>query len=266
MNLQDATAQAILNESNRQREKDRMKQWVSTVLENKVLEESSMSKIAEYISYYQVGFITAFRQGRTKAQNQDKNYELKLDIIQDLDKLNLSYLKVDGTYPEVKIDDNGIPIDGEFTQIFEETFCIINDRYRSDNFIEIMCALCGKYEQDSVLIVFPPADNQKKIEANIVACEYNKDGNIVATYKGFTVSAYDKYKDRNPKVQDYYTKIGNKKLSFTNRKEFNEDYGKEPEFDVLTYRLKKHGNLGSMLGARQRSSEVERVLNALKIN
>ena len=27
MNLQDATAQAILNESNKQREKDRMRQW-----------------------------------------------------------------------------------------------------------------------------------------------------------------------------------------------------------------------------------------------
>ncbi len=249
-----------MTEVDKQKELKRMQEWVNTILEGRKLEESSMSKVAEYISHYQVGFITAFRQGNTKSTNQDRNHDLKLDIIQDLNKTKLSYIKVDGTYPETKLDKDGNPIDGEFIQIFEETFAIINDQYDSNDFIKIMSNLCGKYDQDSVLIVFPPTNSQKKIEDNVTAAEYNKDGKQVATYKGFTVSVYDKYKDKNTDIEEYYTKVGNKKLSFTNRQEVSESIDKEPKFDIYTYRLKKQGNLGGMLEAQRKHYFVEALL------
>lgn len=243
-----------------QKERKRMQEWVDKILEGRKLEESSMSKVAEYISHYQVGFITAFRQGNTKATNQDRNYNLKLDIIQDLNKTNLSYIKVDGTYPEQAKDKDGNDISNSYVQIFEETFAVINDQYISDDFIKIMCNLANKYNQDSTLIVFPPADTVRKIEDNITAAEYDGNGNKIATYKGFTISVYDKYKDRNPDIMEYYTKVGNKKLSFTNRQEVNECIDKEPKFDVLTYRLKKSGNQGSMLEAQRKHNYVEKLL------
>ena len=146
-------------------------------------------------------------------------------------------------------------------QIFEETFAVINDQYRSDDFIKIMCSLVKKYNQDSTLIVFPPSNDSKKIEDNITAAEYDGNGEKIATYKGFTISAYDKYKDKNTDIEEYYTKVGNKKLSFTNRQEVEECIDKEPEYDVYTYRLKKQGNQGSMLESQRKHIYVEGLLN-----
>ena len=260
-NINRGVGENIMSNEDKEKELKRMQEWVNKVLENRKLEESSMSKVAEYISHYQVGFITAFRQGNTKAVNQNNNHWLKLDIIQDLDKTKLSYIKVDGTYPEQKKNADGTDAEGEYVQIFEETFAVINDQYRSDDFIKIMCSLVKKYNQDSTLIVFPPSNDSKKIEDNITAAEYDGDGNKKATYKGFTVSVYDKYKDKNTAVEEYYTKVGNKKLSFTNRQEVKECIDKEPEYDVYTYRLKKQGNQGSMLESQRKHIYVEGLLN-----
>lgn len=246
-----------MTESEKEKELNRMNEWTQRIMGTSKLEETSMSKVVQYMSHYQVGFITAFRWDmQSKSAKQDANYNLKLDIYQDLSKSKLSYLKVDGAYSEEK------NTDGELVQVFEETFAVINDQYDYGDFKNIMVKLANKYNQDGVLIVYPPNDDEKKIEDNITSIEYDKDGNESVRYKGFSIQQYDKFKDKNPDEREYYTKVGNKKLSFNNREEIKRE-DKEPEFDIYTYRLKKKGNLGSMLEAQRKHCFVENFIKEL---
>ena len=141
---------------------------------------------------------------------------------QDLELIELSYLKLE-----------------------HNIYAIINDKYMYSDFINIICALCRKYKQATILTVYPPAECQKKIPSNVSAVECKISEELVKNYNRFTISVYEKYRNK-----------------ITNT--FKEDVAdKEPEFDVCTYRLKRQGNQGGMLGSLQKKAKVEKILKKI---
>lgn len=141
---------------------------------------------------------------------------------QDLELIELSH---------IKLEDN--------------IYAIINDKYMYSDFNNIICSLCKKYKQDTILIIYPPSEKQKKIANNVSAVECKIGEKLVKNYNRFTISIYEKYKNK-----------------ITNT--FNEEVAdKEPAFDISTYRLKKQGNQGSMFGSLKKKAKVEKILKEL---
>ena len=127
----------------------------------------------------------------------------------------------------------------------DNIYAIINDKYMYSDFNNIISALCKKYKQDTILTVYPPSEKQKKIPSNVsaIVCKFSEKS--VKNYNRFTISVYEKYRNK-----------------ITNT--FNEYVAdKEPEFDVCTYRLKRQGNQGGMLGSLQKKAKVENILKEL---
>ena len=187
-----------------------------------------------------------------KKKEQEKMKEWVNAILEDRHDINdKAFIKVSqymcyyqiAFMPALKEDLELIEL--SYVKLEHNIYAIINDKYMYSDFINIICALCRKYKQDTILTVYPPAESQKKIASNVSAVECKFSEKLVKDYNGFTISTYENYRN----------KIANT---------FNEDVAdKEPEFDINTYRLKKQGNQGTMLGSLQKKAKVEKILKEL---
>lgn len=133
-----------------------------------------------------------------KAQNQQRTRELKTDI----QSAGYSYMPVFGGYVE---NENG--------EVLEASFIVFNyDRTgKPGNFEDLKnfaIAMCGKYNQDSVL-VYEPGDVPKY---------YDREGNVVSSPSDSS---------RNVKVNDmeqpYFTSLKNKSKRYTYDIQFPND-------------------------------------------
>ena len=133
---------------------------------------SSFNRALKHIDEVPCCFITAFRKYNydgSPLSNKDKKYLNKL-LEQDIKESGLSFFKVSGSYME----DTGEGVE----QVDEDTFMIIDNLYSPGDFKEFCFYLCGKYDQDSVLITNPVIDRNANSD-HTLAASYDRYGNIV---------------------------------------------------------------------------------------
>ena len=154
------------------------------------------------------GIISACRGDITRTENNFRTKELAANI----KRAGYSYMPVYGGYIE---DNNG--------EVLEASFVVFNyDNHGKsgdfNNLKSFLIEMCGKYNQDSVLIC-EPGD---------VPTYYNRNGQIVSDPS----KSSDKVKV-NDKNEPYFTKFKNKS------KQFTYDIGFPDEDDSLTSSLAK---------------------------
>lgn len=146
---------------------------------------ASMSRLISHLETNDVAFITSFRHDLTKAENLRRNKQLALDI----HNMGLGYIRVKGGYLEEPEAD-----EAEAKTVIEDSYAIIHkpiNNKSQDDFFNEMLGLCGKYDQDSVLICLLNRSDKPK-------ASYNSEGNIV--YGPFTKLTF---KD----VEEFFTQL-----------------------------------------------------------
>lgn len=134
---------------------------------------SSFNRAIKHMNTTQCGFITAFRAcdayGNELSLNERRRRNKLLE--KEIRGSGLTYIKAEGGF----IENKGTDLE---RRVLEDTFCVINNRFKPDDFIKLMVKWCGQFEQDSALITDPrpernPFGKQKS---------GNKAINIIGTY------------------------------------------------------------------------------------
>lgn len=151
------------------------------------------------------GIVSACRGDETRSSNNQRTKQLAADI----KSAGYSYMPVYGGYIE---DDNG--------EVLEASFVVFNYDNRGnsgdfENLKEFLIDMCGKYNQDSVLVC-EPEDVPKY---------YDRNGNVVSDPDNSSRNT-----KVNDKSQSYFTQMKNKSGRFTYDIGF-------PEADDLTSSL-----------------------------
>lgn len=112
---------------------------------NNIINESGLSRVLQHMGDRSVGFITAFRGGFTKNENQQRNRKLLAELM----RINKDFgiTKVKGSY----IENYG----GEAEQeVQEATFMVVSPTEGDDGrYLEsVLTKLGQKFDQDSVLV------------------------------------------------------------------------------------------------------------------
>lgn len=166
----------------------------------KYVKAASFNRILTHMNETECMFITAFRSEYSRKENVQRNKQL----VADFNHWDLSFIKVIGGFTENK----GTPDESD---VYEYSYCVINNKYATDKFVDIAVALCKKYDQESVLITFPVTENPRTTRSKqriieIVAKYYDKSGEVVAEFNRASVQ----------NITEYFTKIANKKFTLYN--------------------------------------------------
>lgn len=163
----------------------------------KYIKSSTFNRLMSHMNEFECMFITAFRSAYSRKENIRRNKQL----VGDLNHWDFSYVKTLGGYTENKGSDDEV-------DVVEYSYCVINDKYTTEKFIEIAVMLCKKYEQDAVLVTFPiPKESRTtRSKQNTIRVDgkyYDKNGNIVKEFNGVTVQ----------NITEYFTRVGNRKFT-----------------------------------------------------
>lgn len=133
---------------------------------HRTIQASSFNRAVSHMNNEVCCFITAFRGEYSRKENQKRNKQLEAD----LKNSGLTFIKADGGFIENAGTENA-------TRVTEESFCVINNRYTDEDFIDLMCDLCGKYNQDAVLITIPQyQDRTHKKVMDVIGIYYDRNG------------------------------------------------------------------------------------------
>lgn len=127
---------------------------------------ANIFRLLNHLENNDVAFITPFRHGLTKIENINRNKELSLD----LHNMGLGYIRVKGSYLEEPEND-----EVEAKTVIEDSYVVIHkptSKESQDEFFDEMLGLCGKYDQDAVLISLLNREDIPK-------ASYNSKGEIV---------------------------------------------------------------------------------------
>jgi hypothetical protein len=127
-------------------------------------------------------FITAYRSEYSHNQNQKRNKQLADDIHDS----GLTYIKAKGGFIETADS-------GEKVRVTEDTFCVVNNGYRTEDFIKLGVSWCGKYDQEAVLITVPKQDKSKNHALNVVGIYYDGNGNVDMKFDHATIQDAEEY-------------------------------------------------------------------------
>lgn len=154
-------------------------------------------------------FITAFRGHKydendmeteddaSRNDNRKRNKRLEADIKDS----RLAFYRCKGGYREVDLK-------GDSREVTEDTFCVANNKYTDEDFVNLMIDLGVKYDQDSILITFPNKTGGRKV-ADITGryyCTSTRTGTI-----GQVLDEFDHLTQSD--ISEYFTKLYGK--SFT---------------------------------------------------
>ena len=171
----------------------------------KYVKASSFNRVMTHMKETECMFITAFRSSYSRKENIRRNKQL----VSDLNHWDLSFIKVIGGYTENKGSADEVDVN-------EYSYCVINNKYTPEKFVEIAVMLCKKYEQDAVLVTFPVADKPRttRSKQNIIRIDgkyYDKSGKVDMEFDNITVQ----------NVTEYFTRIGNRKFTLYSEGEEN---------------------------------------------
>lgn len=155
-------------------------------LVNQTINASSFSRVVDYMNNYDCMFITAFRHEYSVKENRRRNKELAADIHGS----DLTYIKAFGGFIERGENPDGV-------RVTEDTFCVVNNGYRTEDFIKLAVSWCKKYDQDSVLVTIPTQDKTRNHAINVIGRYYDQNGNIDMQFDHANVQD----------AQDYFTNI-----------------------------------------------------------
>ena len=83
--------------------------------------------------------------------------------------------------------------DGTKQRVTEETFCIVNNGYTTEDFIKLAIDWCGKYEQEAVLVTSPHQDKTRNYALNIVGTYYTASGNVDMEFDHANIGDVEEY-------------------------------------------------------------------------
>ena len=163
----------------------------------KYVKASSFNRLMTHMKKTECMFISAFRSSYSRKENVRRNKQL----VSDLNHWDLTFIKVVGGYTENKGSTDEV-------DVVEYSYCAINDKYTTEEFVDIAVMLCKKYEQDAVLITFPIADKQRttRSKQNIIRIDgkyFDKSGKVDTEFNNISVQ----------NITEYFTKIGNRKFT-----------------------------------------------------
>ena len=144
---------------------------------------SSFSRAVKFMNEYDCIFITAFRHEYSVKQNRQRNKELA----EDIHNSGLTYIKAYGGFMET------IPGTDDKERVTEDTFCVVNNGFRTEDFIKLGVSWCRKYDQDAVLITVPTQDKSKNYALNVIGTYYDKDGNVDMQFDHATIQDAEEY-------------------------------------------------------------------------
>lgn len=203
------------------------------------IQSGGFNRLISHFDNYELGFITAFRGEYDKSENKKRNKQLEAD----LKASGLGYVKVRGGFTE----DFGKPTAQDVT---EDTFVVINTKWADHAFKEFMIKLCGKYNQDAVLISEPRCQDQGKDRAvcradnpqniKVTARYYDKNGGIDFEFDGLTTD----------RITAYFTEVSGRKFTLENSAEIESSIG-EGEFP--------RPNVNSVAGVCKADHDYKRV-------
>lgn len=148
---------------------------------SKNIQSSSFNLARQHMNERACGFITAFRSEYSHKENLRRNKLLEADIRSS----GLTYIKAQGGF----IENSGTYDEQRVT---EDTFCVIDNRFPVKDFIELMVYLCGKYEQESVLITVPVYNKSNKA-LSVDGYYYTANGDIDMQFDNATVQDAELY-------------------------------------------------------------------------
>ena len=143
---------------------------------------SSFSRCVEFMNKYDCMFITAFRSEYSHKENRRRNKQLAMDIHNS----DLTYIKALGGFVETLSD-------GTKQRVTEETFCIVNNGYTTEDFIKLAIEWCGKYEQEAVLVTSPHQDKTRNYALNIVGTYYTASGSVDMEFDHANIGDVEEY-------------------------------------------------------------------------
>lgn len=163
---------------------------------------SSFSRVVEFMNKYDCIFITAFRSEYSHKQNMKRNKQLADDIHNS----DLTYIKAKGGFIETVGDDK--------VRVTEDTFCVVNNGYRTEDFIKLGVSWCKKYDQEAVLITTPFQDKANNHALNIIGVYYNASGSIDMKFDNATIQD----------AEEYFTNVCGKDFVLSTTELFATDY------------------------------------------
>lgn len=160
------------------------------IIKNQILNESSFSRTLSHMNSRECMFITAFRSEYSMKENLRRNKFLK----DDLENSGLGFVSCKGGF----IENRGEETEREVT---ETSYFVINTKFSPQDFVDLAISLCKKYNQDAVLVTFPPT---KDWTTKILSRYYDKNGNVDMEFEGISLN----------NIEEFFTKISGKKFKF----------------------------------------------------
>lgn len=147
-------------------------------IKNQTLNESSFSRTLSHMNTRECMFVTAFRSEFSTKENLKRNKFLK----DDLEYSGLGFVSCKGGF-------------------IENSYFVINTIFSPQDFVDLAINLCKKYNQDSVLVTFPPT---RGWITKITSRYYDKNGSVDTEFNGISLN----------NIEEYFTKISGKKFKF----------------------------------------------------
>ena len=141
-------------------------------LNETILNESSLSRVISHIRGRSFCLITSFRAKNEKGEviSREDNLKTNKELAKDLSNLKIGFFKVNGKF--IQSDHK----DSEPIWVSEDSYFVVGpnlkDKEACDIFKNEMVKLCGKYNQQSIIIGTPEG-----------VFEFDKTGNKLTNYK-----------------------------------------------------------------------------------
>ena len=174
---------------------------------------ANMSWLINHLENNDVAFITSFRHNLSKSENLKRNKELALDI----HNMGLGYIRVKGGYLEEPESSEIEP-----KTVIEDSYAIIHKpitKESQDEFFDEMLGLCGKYDQDTVLISLLNREDIPK-------ASYNSKGEIV--YGPFNKLTFNR-------VEEFFTQLHGYKFKMESCTESEEGIKPDSFSNAMAY-------------------------------
>lgn len=160
------------------------------IIKEQCINESSFSRTLSHMNNRECMFITAFRSEYSYKENLRRNKELG----NDLQNSGLGFVPCKGGFIENKGKINEV-------EVTENTYFVINTKFASQDFVDLAISLCKKYNQDAVLVTFPPT---KGWNTKIKSRYYDKNGNVDMEFDEISLN----------NIEEFFTRINNKTFKF----------------------------------------------------
>ena len=198
----------------------------------KEITAGSFNRVMSQLDKTSCCFITAFRghkydEGGNETDvdashndNRKRNKNLEADIRSS----GLAFYRCKGGYMEKDLN-------GESREVTEDTFCVANNKFNDEDFVNLMIDLGSKYDQDSILITFPKKEKDERKVTSIIGryyCTSPRTGNV-----GEVLDEFDNLSVSD--ISEYFTKLYGKsftleKISSNVSKEVSHIYGLNSNF------------------------------------